>query len=181
VAALQAVSRPRWGVLWRHAGMASLPPVRALVRAADRHGVGVWLSARTTEEARLALQAGCAGVHVPEVAVGLKHAVGRWAEGLRWTCAAHDARAVRRAVALGYDGVLISKVFASASSSPGEPKGLLRVASLARGAKGLTVYGLGGVSPATAARLHGRGLGCAVVAGAEALAADVEHRPWRYR
>jgi thiamine monophosphate synthase len=178
---MAAVQGSNWGLIWRHGGSATLPAVEALVQAAKVPGVRVWLSARTPEEVALARRAGCAGVHVPEAAVALRRAVGRLGEGLSWTCAAHDARAVRRAVALGYDGVLISKVFATASPSLGLPKGLLRVARLARLADGVAVYGLGGVSVGTAARLGGLGLGLAVVAGAEALAVDATERAWRYR
>jgi len=135
---------------------------RALAAIARRCGLVLLAGA----DPALALAIGARGVHLPE---RLAHRAGqlrRARPGWIVTAAAHDERAVRRALAAGADAVLLSPVFESRSPSAGRPLGPIRFAALVRRAKG-PVYALGGINPETARRLAGSG--AAGLAAVEAL------------
>jgi thiamine-phosphate pyrophosphorylase len=113
----------------------------------------------------LARAIGARGVHLPERVGQLAAPIRRARPDWIVTAAAHDARAVLRALRAGADAVVISPVFESRSPSAGRPLGPLRFAVLARLAKG-RAYALGGVDAATAKRLLGSGaMGLAAVDG----------------
>lgn len=124
-----------------------------LRRIARRRGLRLLIGA----DASLAAMLGADGVHLPERlaprARRLKIAHPAWTI----TAAAHSALAARRALAAGADAAVVSTVFASRSSSAGPPMGPVRLALLARAAKG-PVYALGGVDNKTARRLLDVGL-----------------------
>jgi thiamine-phosphate pyrophosphorylase len=111
----------------------------------------------------LARAIGAKGVHLPE---RLSHLAGRIRRARpQWIvmAAAHDSRAVLRALKAGADAVVISPVFDSRSPSAGSPLGLMRFLALTRLAKG-RAYALGGVNATTASRLLGSGaMGLAAV------------------
>jgi thiamine-phosphate pyrophosphorylase len=118
-------------------------------------------------DARLARRIGAAGVHLPERLGHRARAIRTaWPNALI-TIAAHSRRAVRRAERFGADAVILSPVFASASSSAGRPMGRLRFAAIARAA-GAPVYALGGVNMKNAPELLGSG--AAGIAAVSALA-----------
>jgi len=108
---------------------------------------------------RLAVAAGADGVHLSEAAA--RGEPRRWQavrrRGMRVTAAAHSPRAIRRAAALGLDGVLLSPVAPTDSHPTGShpsarPLGPLRFARWAHEAP-LPVYALGGIDARTALRL----------------------------
>jgi thiamine-phosphate pyrophosphorylase len=108
-------------------------------------------------DAALAARVGADGVHLPE---RLAHRARRLkARNPRWivTAAAHSAVAAHRALAAGADAVVVSAVFPSRSASAGAPMGAIRLAILARAAKG-PVYALGGVTHEKARLLKDAGL-----------------------
>lgn len=93
------------------------------------------------------------GLHLSQRRAASADALGlrrRW-RGLL-TCAAHDARALRRAALIGADAALLSPIFATASHPHGRPLGVARSLALIRSAA-LPVYALGGVSAASVGRL----------------------------
>lgn len=113
----------------------------------------------------LAQAIGADGVHLPERLGHTARAIRR--PGWIVTAAAHDAQAIRRALAAGADAVVVSPVFESRSPSAGRPLGPVRFAAMIRAAKG-PVYALGGIDAVTARRLIGSG--AIGIAGVEALA-----------
>jgi thiamine-phosphate pyrophosphorylase len=105
-------------------------------------------------DARLARAVGADGLHLPQELIGRAAAARR--AGLRLvTAAAHDAGAVAQAARCGVGAVLVSPVFATASHPGAAPLGVLRFAALATDAcrRGLAVYALGGITPASFMRL----------------------------
>ncbi|TCP36149.1 thiamine-phosphate pyrophosphorylase [Rhodothalassium salexigens DSM 2132] len=104
-------------------------------------------------DARLALRVGAAGVHLPQ---GLARLGGVARLPLLISAAAHDAAAIRRAMRIGADAVLVSPVFATRShpGAPGlGPHRLARLLARHRGARGVALVALGGISAATVRRL----------------------------
>lgn len=142
---------PGTGIVYRAFGAADAEARgRRLMMIARRRGLVVLVGA----DAGLARRVGAHGVHLPE-------RDGRSASRLKarnpsWivTAAAHSAAAVRRA--RGADAVLLSPVFPSRSPSAGQPLGLMRFSSVARGAR-LPVYALGGATMKNAPRLCSAG------------------------
>jgi thiamine-phosphate pyrophosphorylase len=145
---------------------------RRLVRAARRGGLLLLAGA----DPGLASRISADGVHLPERAAARARALVRARPGWIVTCAAHGPRAIVRARRAGADAVVLSPVFASASSSAGRPLGALRFARLVRMAR-LPVYALGGVGARTARRLAGSG--AAGFAAVEALAQTLPAGPRR--
>ncbi len=125
-----------------------------LIAEAKRHGVRVLIAA----DARLALDVGADGLHLPE-AMAFR-GLGVWKDWRRpgWlvTAAAHSPAALYRAKAAGADAALLSPVFPTASHPEREALGLLRFAAWCRKSP-LPVYALGGVSTANMSRLKGCG------------------------
>ena len=158
VAAAAALPRGS-GVVVRTFGR---PEVEALAPALARLARERRLVLLIGADADLARRVGAAGVHLPQ---RLAHRLPSLrARHPRWTLttAAHDARALRRAAALGADAAFLSPVFPSLSPSAGRPLGPVRTAALVRGAR-VAVYALGGVDRRTIVGL--RGTGVAGVAG----------------
>jgi thiamine-phosphate pyrophosphorylase len=108
-------------------------------------------------DAGLAARLGADGVHLPERLAGRARRLKAARPGWIVTAAAHSARAARRGLAAGADAVVVSTVFASRSASAGAPMGPVRLALLARAAKG-PAYGLGGIDNKKARRLIDAGL-----------------------
>lgn len=122
-------------------------------------------------DAGLARRVRAVGVHVSERAArGPAHRRVRWRRGLMVTASAHSFAAVIRATRLGADAVLLGPVFATASHPGRAALGPLRFGIIARQSP-VPVYGLGGMTAATAKRLIG--LGAAGVAALGALGAPV--------
>lgn len=114
----------------------------------------------------LAARLGADGVHLPERLLHLAPGLRRSRPGWLVTGAAHGAAALARVRRFKLDAAVVSPVFASRSPSAGRALGPVRFASLARGARGLPVYALGGVTAKTAPRLIGAGAaGLAAVDG----------------
>ena len=113
----------------------------------------------------LATRVGAHGVHLPERLMHLAPALRRRRRGWMLTTAAHSGTALRRAGRLNLDAALFSPVFESASPSAAgvRPWGPLRFAAMAR-TTATPIYALGGVTAATARRLHGA-VGLAAVDG----------------
>jgi thiamine-phosphate pyrophosphorylase len=120
-------------------------------------------------DARLAIEVGAQGLHLPEY-LARRLACHRWGRrGSRpdWliTVAAHSVGALYRARRLGADAVLLAPVFATASHPDARPLGPLRFSAWA-GASPLPVYALGGVTAANVGRLAASGAaGIAAIAG----------------
>lgn len=110
----------------------------------------------------LAQRVGAQGVHWPESRLPAQ----RTTAGLV-TVAAHSAAAAARAKAFGADAVMLSPVFSTRSASGHTPLGLFHASQIARAA-GLPTIALGGIDPARARRLAGRGF--AGIAAVDALA-----------
>lgn len=108
-------------------------------------------------DAGLAARLGADGIHLPERLAHRARRLKAVHPGWIVTAAAHSPRAARRALAAGADAVVVSAIFPSRSASAGVPMGPIRVALLARMARG-PIYGLGGVSNKTARRLKDAGL-----------------------
>jgi len=145
---------PGAGVVFRAFGAVDADAQGARLAAIARRR-GLWLLVGA--DAGLAARLGADGVHLPE---RLAHRAGRLkAAHPGWivTAAAHSARAARRALAAGADAAVVSAAFESRSASAGPPMGPIRMALLARQARG-PVYALGGVSNKTARRLREAGL-----------------------
>ncbi len=147
-----AASLPRGaGLVYRAFGAADrLDIAWRLRRVTWRRGVMLIIGA----DAPLARAVRADGVHLPERMAGQTRRLRGF--GLL-TVAAHSPRAVRRGLALGADAVVLSPILASDSPSAGPPIGILRTATLARGAKG-AVYGLGGIDGKTAGRVAATGV-----------------------
>lgn len=142
------------GVLFRHY---ELPPAKRLTLARQVAELcrQLGLVLLVAGDVRLARVVAADGLHLPQ---GLIHqaATARRA-GLRLvTVAAHDAVAIAQAARCGADAVLVSPVFATASHPGAASLGVLRFAALAMAARrrGLSVYALGGLTPASFARLR---------------------------
>lgn len=117
---------------------------------------------------RLAVALGC-GLHLPEgMAVGSILARQRlWhrKRGLPLTVAAHGRRGLGAAGRAGADAALLSPVFPTPSHPGAASLGLLTFRSLAQASK-CAVFGLGGLTPATAPFLVGSGaVGIAAIGG----------------
>jgi thiamine-phosphate pyrophosphorylase len=116
---------------------------------------------------RLARSIGADGVHLSEASV--RRASRPW-KGSRppgWivTAAAHSPAAVRRAVKLGVDAVLLSPVFATKSHPAARTIGPLRFARWV-GESPIPVYALGGIDARGVRRLRNSGAaGFAAIAG----------------
>lgn len=106
-------------------------------------------------DARLALRAGAAGVHLPEGLLPSAR-LRRPRRGWLITAAAHGEAALARAAAAGADAALLAPVFETASHPEARRLGPLRFAALVRRAR-LPVYALGGIDRQTARRLAGSG------------------------
>ena len=134
---------------------------RALAAVARRRGLMLLVGA----DAALASACGAHGVHLPERALATAPRLrARWPGGV-FTGAAHGARALRLAAALGLDAALLSAVFPSPSPSAGAPLGPVRLGALVRAA-GLPVYALGGVDGGTVGRLRTTGISGVAAVGA---------------
>ncbi|MCZ6744882.1 MAG: thiamine phosphate synthase [Alphaproteobacteria bacterium] len=128
-------------------------------------------------DARLAIEVGAQGLHLPEY-LARRLACHRWGRrGSRpdWliTVAAHSLIALQHARHLGADAALLAPVFATASHPDTRPLGPLRFSAWA-GESPVPVYALGGVTAANAGRLAGSG--AAGIAGIAGFAGDEEHR-----
>lgn len=139
------------GVVYRAFGAADAQMRgQALAGIARRRGLVLLAGA----DPALARAIGADGVHLPERlahrASSVKAAQPRWIV----TTAAHSLRAARAAFAAGADAVVVSPAFESRSRSAGPPLGPVRLALLARAAKG-QVYALGGITNKNARRLAG--------------------------
>jgi thiamine-phosphate pyrophosphorylase len=147
-----AAALPRGAaVIYRTIGDPAAP---ALARALRRLTLAKGLRLLIAADVRLAIAVGADGVHLPQrlmrLAPRLKRAHPRWLV----SAAAHDMAAIRAAGRLGLDALLVSSVFASASSTAGRPLGTVRFAALAK-ASAVPVIALGGVTARTAPRLMG--------------------------
>lgn len=147
-----------------------LPPGAAVVfrafGASDAEARGARLKAIARDrkllllvgaDAGLAARLGADGVHLPERLAHRARRLKAAHPGWLVTAAAHSPAAARRALAAGADAVVVSAIFPSRSASAGAPMGTLRLAILARRAKG-PVYALGGVDNKTARLLKDTGL-----------------------
>ncbi len=128
-------------------------------------------------DARLAIEVGAQGLHLPEY-LARRLACHRWGRrGSRpdWliTVAAHSLIALHRARRLGADAVLLAPVFATASHPGVRPLGPLRFSAWVRESP-VPVYALGGVTAANARRLAASG--GAGIAGIAGLAGDEGRR-----
>lgn len=144
------------GIVYRAFGAADAVEIgRRLAAVARRRGLVLLVGA----DPRLAAAIGAHGLHLPE---RLAHQARRLRRrGWIVTAAAHSLGAAR--AARGADAVVVSPLFASNSRSAGRPLGATRFAALVRAA-GRPVYGLGGITAATARRLAGSGaIGLAAV------------------
>jgi len=147
-------------VIYRHFGSEDRERVARKLADVCRSRALVLLIAADPE---LAWHIGADGVHWPEALLPAKR------DGARFvTAAAHSAKAIARAAALGVDSCLLSPIFATRSASPNAPLGLFHASQIARGAA-IPVIALGGVNADTARRLAGRGF--AGLAAVDALAA----------
>lgn len=155
-----AASLPRGaGLVYRAFGSADrLDIAWKLRRITWRRGVKLIIGA----DAALARAVRADGVHLPERMAG--HTRRLRAFDLL-TVAAHSPRALRRGLSLGADAVVLSPILASDSPSAGGPIGILRTASLVRGAKG-AVYGLGGIDGKNAGRVAATGVAGLAAVGA---------------
>lgn len=120
-------------------------------------------------DAKLALQIGADGVHLPEHALLGLATMGASPRShkrrLLFTAAAHSQAALTRAFRLGVDAALLSPVFPSPSPPRRAPLGNLRFALMVRSAL-LPVYALGGIHAGNARRLLGSGaVGVAALEG----------------
>ncbi len=150
------------GVIYRAFGAADAEAVAGrLRRLTARRGLVLLIGA----DARLAAKVGADGVHLPERLMALAGPLRRRRPAWLITAAAHSSWALTRCGRLGLDAALVSAVFESRSPSAGRPIGPVRLAALARGARG-AVIALGGVNNETAPRLIGAGVhGLAAVEG----------------
>jgi thiamine-phosphate pyrophosphorylase len=142
------------GVLFRHYELAPAKRLALARRVAElcrRLGLVLVVAG----DVRLARAVAADGLHLPQGLI--RHAARARRAGLRLvTVAAHDAAAIAQAARCGADAVLVSPVFATASHPGATPLDVLRFAALARDARrqGLAVYALGGITPASVARLR---------------------------
>ncbi len=154
------------GVLFRHY---ELPPAKRLALARQvaelcrQRGLVLLVAG----DVRLARAVAADGLHLPQALIH-QAATARRAGLWLVTAAAHDAGAIMQAARHGADAVLVSPVFATASHPGAASLGVLRFAALTTQAhrRGLSVYALGGITPAGFARLRGLPLaGYAAIGG----------------
>ena len=151
-----AATLPRGtAIVYRHFGADERVRIaRDLRRVARARDLPLLIAA----DPELARRVGADGVHWPERLLGSAHQ----RHGIT-LAAAHSARAVERAAALGADACVLAPVFQTNSASGNAPLGLIRASRIARNAP-LPIIALGGVNTQTAERLPGRGFaGCAAV------------------
>lgn len=149
-------------VVYRHFGAEDRVQVARQLATLCRSRALVLLIGADTE---LAQTCGADGVHWPErLMPGERGGAFRIV-----TAAAHDAKAVARASAAGFDACVLSPIFPSASASAQTELGLFRASQIVR-ASAIPVIALGGVTERNAARLSGRGF--AGVAAVEAFLED---------
>lgn len=143
---------PGTGLILRHYGRDDLKGLaEPLAKLARRQGFALLIAA----DPALALRVKADGVHWPERLTG---EIRRWrlkAPHLLMTASAHSPAALRRAARLA-DGVFISPVFPSNSTSAGVPLGIIRAASMARQVQ-VPVFALGGVKIHDLPALQARG------------------------
>jgi len=123
------------GVVVRHYSLASadrLRLARSIVRLARSRRLVVALAG----DERLARRSGAALVHNPD----------RRRSRLPRTFAVHSPADLRRARMAGASAVFISPLFATRSHPGGRPLGRMRAAALAKLARPLPAYALGGLS-----------------------------------
>ena len=155
-----------FGIIYRHFGAADRERVaQVLAGICTRRGLAFLVAA----DPALAAKVGADGVHWP---FRLRHEARRWQNRFALqTVSAHSGRELRRAAGLPVDAVLLSTVFASRSASSGTAMGALRFRRLVRKTS-LTVYALGGVTPANAAAIAGVA-GFAAVDGMAAFGPEI--------
>jgi thiamine-phosphate pyrophosphorylase len=145
-------------VVYRHFGAADRARVaRRLARTCRQRGLKLLIAA----DPGLASRVGADGVHWPERLLPARRGGGLV------TVAAHDAAALARAAVFEADAAILTPVFPTRSGSGRQALGLFRASQWARAAR-LPVIALGGVTPAHARRLAGRGF--AGLAAVDALA-----------
>jgi thiamine-phosphate pyrophosphorylase len=120
---------------------------RAMMTIARERGLFVLVAG----DAKLALEVGADGVHLPEARIGEAASL-RVRHRLIITAAAHSLSALRKTAWL--DGAILSPVFPTASHPGRSSLTPVRAALIARAAR-LPVYALGGVTPTNAGRLSG--------------------------
>lgn len=136
-----------------------------LARLARRRRLVLLIAARNRGEARAAGRLGADGIHVPEVLTRHLPAWRRLGDFRLMTAAAHGPAALCRAARRGADAALLSPVFATASHPGATVIGPVRFAGWVGGAT-IAVYGLGGITGATAKRLrHSGAVGLAAIGG----------------
>ncbi len=116
---------------------------------------------------RLARAIGADGVHLSEASVRRASRPWKSSRPPGWivTAAAHSPAAVRRAIKLGVDAVLLSPVFATKSHPGARTIGPLRFARWVRESP-IPVYALGGIDAKAARRLAAAGAaGFAAIGG----------------
>ncbi len=165
---------PESGVILRHYGVPDRARLaRDLSLLCHAHGLVLLIAATGPDDARLALDIGAAGLHLPERRVCATGGAWRLWRRPDWlvTAAAHSPAALMRASRAGADAALLSPVYGTASHPGAPPIGPLRFALWA-GRAPLPVYALGGMADGDRlARLGGsRAAGWAGIAGA--VAAD---------
>ena len=179
------------------AAIFALPPGSAVIfrhyRADDRRAIATRLAGICRRrglklliagDARLAIEVGAQGLHLPEYLARrlARHRWGRRGSRPDWliTVAAHSLIALHHARRLGADAVLLAPVFATASHPGVRPLGPLRFSAWA-GRSPVPVYALGGVTAANAGRLAASGAagiaGISGLSGAGEEVAAVDRKP----
>ena len=139
------------GVVLRHYGCARRGEIAAAAAGLCRRRGLRFLVA---DDVGLAVRARADGVHLPQYRARAGLAMRRPRERWLVTASAHCPAALRRAAALGVDGVFLSPVFATLSHPGVEGIGALRARVWMRGVPrahasapaGMRVYALGGMS-----------------------------------
>ena len=142
-----------WGVVYRHFGKSDrYEEARRLRQLSWRRGLVFMVGA----DAELAIAIGADGVHWPESKVRAKGwTARRWRGRFRlMTVSRHGAGGMGRFT--GFDGMVVSAVFPSASPSAASAMGAVRFRRLARHTAP-PLYGLGGVTARTAPGIIGVG------------------------
>lgn len=133
-----------WAMIYRHFGADERERVATALRQVtlERH-----CRLLIAADPDLALQVGADGVHWPE---RLRRSARRWtARFSLMTTSSHSRHGVSRIDPSVFQATLVSTVFPSESPSASESMGAIRFRSLVARAT-IPVFGLGGVSPATA-------------------------------
>lgn len=132
-----------------------------LARQARRRGLVFLVGADT----RLAVRLRADGVHLPQRMAGRAGTIAALRRRFLVTGAAHDLPAALRGWRAGVNAIVVSPVFASASTPAARPLGVLRFNALIRRV-GAPAYALGGVNGRTIRRLNGSGaVGVAAIDG----------------